>query len=295
MIKILSFVLSMILFFLCLFGCDKNEIGGNDTESTVMQSTEKKQDEKYYIVSSEWMNLCFSQKDFTEAEAKNIAEEALLVMSDIRNYLDLNYTLDEALGSVCYFDSSYKNANGESRSMCFTNEKIIYCISLDGFVHEYVHLISANNADLVYLPQDLFIEGLAEYVSLNFYGSVATQNYVFFKERAIQKSSSQAEDRLLCELLAKKELECNASNYTKAFVAMLYKNYDASQINKNADYYKYCVGYVFADYCINRIMDLESFIDVYADSVTLTDVCGKNFDSLVAEACEYNMALFYKE
>ena len=294
MIKILSVVLSLVLSLLCLSGCNKNEIGDSDSKITSTQNVAKEQNEKYYTVSTEWMDFYLSKKDFSEADVIDIVNEAVLLMADVRSYLDLNYTLNEAEDSACYFDSTYKNNNGENRSMCFTEEKIIYCISLDSLVHEYVHLISGNNADLVYSPSDVLIEGLAEYVSLNFYSEIASQNYIFFKERVVLKSSDLTEDRLICQLLTENRLEYNASNYTKAFVAMLCRDYGLSKINKDADYYKYSVGYVLADYCINQYLGLERFIDVYTDSITFVDVYGKSIDTLVEDACVHNISLFYK-
>ena len=82
--------------------------------------------------------------------------------------------MEEAKETICCFDSTYRNKDGQKRSWCFWDEKKMYCISPDDFVHEYVHMISENNEDLVYHPSKLFSEGLAQYVSLNFYDGIAT-------------------------------------------------------------------------------------------------------------------------
>ena len=171
----------------------------------------------------------------------------------------------------------------------------MYCISPDDFVHEYVHMISENNEDLVYHPSKLFSEGLAQYVSLNFYDGIASQQYTFFKEASVSKNSNEAEHQMICDLLLDNGLAYNAENYNKAFVAMLDKNYDVTKIDVNSDFYKYNIGHIFVDYCINQLGGLEKFVSVYCDRVTIADVYGKSVDDLVIEACAYNTSTFYKD
>ena len=214
-------------------------------------------------------------------------------MADIRNYLKVNYSLEEAKETICYFDSTYRNKEGQKRSWCFWDEKKMYCISPDDFVHEYVHMISENNKDLVYHPSKLFSEGLAQYVSLNFYDGIATKQYAFFKEESVSQNSNASEHQMICDLLSDNGLAYNAENYNKAFVAILDKNYDVTKIDVNSDFYKYNIGQVFVDYCINQLGGFEQFISVYCDSVTIADVYGKSVDDLVIEACAYNTSTFY--
>ena len=76
--------------------------------------------------------------------------------------------------------------------------------------------------------------------------------------------------------------------------AILDKNYDVTKIDVNSDFYKYNIGQIFVDYCINQLGGLEKFISVYCDSVTMVDVYGMSVDELVINACEYNTLLFYK-
>ena len=289
--KFISFLL-ILLVLGCFCGCDqdnKSEDKPIEIKPSLIEQTESD-----YIISTDWMTFYLSKGDFEESDVEDIAEEAVSVMTDVRNYLKIKYTLEEAKETVCYFDSTYRNKDGQKRSMCFGDEKKMYCISLDDFVHEYVHMISENNKDLVYHPGKLFSEGLAQYVSLNFYDGIATKQYAFFKEESVSQNSNASEHQMICDLLLDNGLAYNAENYNKAFVAMLDKNYDVTKIDVNSDFYKYNIGHVFVDYCINQLGGLEKFISVYCDSVTIADVYGKSVDELVINACEYNTLLFYK-
>jgi len=293
--RILSIILALLILS-CIYGCDQgNRVEDEPTETiTDTDKTEPsliEQTESDYIISTDCMTFYFSKGDFKESDVEDIAEEAVLVMADVRNYLKVKYNLKE---TICYFDSTYRNKDGQKRSWCFWDEKKMYCISPDDFVHEYVHMISENNEDLVYHPSKLFSEGLAQYVSLNFYDEIATKQYTFFKEASVSKNSNAAEHQMICDLLSDNELTYNAENYNKAFVAILDKNYDVTKIDVNSDFYKYNIGHVFVDYCINQLGGLEKFISVYCDSVTIADVYGKSVDELVINACEYNTLLFYK-
>ena len=300
MIKRILSILLALLILCCIYGCDQdNRVEDEPTETiTDTGKTEPnliEQTESDYIISTDWMTFYFSKGDFKESNVEDIAEEAVLVMTDVRNYLNVNCTLEEAKETVCYLDSTYRNKDGQKRSWCFWDEKKMYCISPDDFVHEYVHMISENNKDLVYHPSKLFSEGLAQYVSLNFYDGRATKQYAFFKEESVSQNSNASEHQMICDLLSDNGLAYNAENYNKAFVAILDKNYDVTKIDVNSDFYKYNIGHVFVDYCINQLGGFEQFISVYCDSVTIADVYGKSVDDLVIEACAYNTSTFYKD
>ena len=256
-------------------------------------STQVEQTDSDYIIHTDWMKFCFSKRDFKESDVADVVTEAESVMADIRNHLKLNYTLAEATGTVCYFNSSYRNEDGQARSECFWNERIMYCVSPNDFVHEYVHMIGENNADLVYHPSKLFSEGLAQYVSLNFYDGIATRQYNFFKEATVSKSSNASEHQMILRLLSNRDIAYNAENYNKAFLAMLCKYYDVSKLDKNSDFYKYYVGQVFVDYCVDQLGGIETFLAVYCDSVTIADIYGIDINEIVSDACAYNTSLFY--
>ena len=300
--RILSVILCLsVLCSLC--GCDAEDPGHDEptsptpsiveTESEQTEPEQIEQTDAEYIVHTDWMTFCFSKRDFGESDIADIVTEAESVMADVRNYLKVDYTLDEAKETVCCFDSTYRNDNGQNRSRCLWSERKMYCVSLDDFVHEYVHMISENNADLVYHPHKLISEGLAQYVSLHFYDGIASGAYVHFKAKSVSENGDASEHQLICDLFFKKRLPYTAENYNKAFVAILAKNYDVSRLDPNSDFYLYYIGHVFVDYCINQLGGLERFISVYCDSVTMVDVYGKTLDELVAEACAHNIALFY--
>lgn len=297
--RILSIILALVIFSY-LYGCDQDNRVEDELTETITDTDETEtnlieQTESDYIISTDWMTFYFSKGDFKESDVKDIAEEAVSVMADVRNYLKVKYNLEEAKETICYFDSTYRNKDGQKRSWCFWDEKKMYCISLDDFVHEYVHMISENNEDLVYHPSKLFSEGLAQYVSLNFYDGIATKQYIFFKEESVSKNSNASEHQMICDLLSDNGLAYNAENYNKAFVAILDKNYDVTKIDVNSDFYKYNIGQIFVDYCINQLGGFEKFVSVYCDSVTIADVYGKSVDDLVIEACAYNTSTFYKD
>ena len=297
--RILSIILVLVIFG-CLYGCDQDNRVEDEPTETITDTDETEpnlieQTESDYFISTDWMKFYFSKKDFEESDIVDIVTEAESVMADVRNYLKVNYTLEEAEEIVCYFDSTYRNKDGQKRSWCFWDEKKMYCISPDDFVHEYVHMISENNEDLVYHPSKLFSEGLAQYVSFNFYNGIASHQYTFFKEATISKNSNASEHQMICDLLSDNELAYTAGNYNKAFVAILDKNYGITKIDVNSDFYKYNIGHIFVDYCINQLGRLEKFISVYCDSVTVADVYGKPVDELVIEACAYNTVTFYKD
>ena len=285
---------------ICFGGCHQaitNEEKSTETTTKVVETEPNsiEQTESDYIVRTDWMTFCFSKKDFKEAEIIDIVAEAVSVMADIRSYLGVNYTLEEAEETVCYFDSTYRNAAGEKRSHCFWDQRAMYCTSFDAFVHEYAHMVSENNADLLYHPDKLFSEGLAQYVSWNFYDGIASRQYTFFKEASISQNTSASEHQTVCRLLTDNGLAYNAENYNKAVLAMLDKHYDITKIDKNIDFYIYNVGHIFVDYCINQLGGMETFLSVYCDSVTIVDVYGKTVDELVMEACKYNTSAFYDE
>jgi len=250
------------------------------------------QNEAFCIVRTDWMTFFFSKEDFRDADITAITTEAIGVMADIRNFLKVNYTLKEAENAVCYFDSTHCNENG-NRSYCVWNERKIHCVSLDQFVHEYAHMISDCNADIVYHPSKLFAEGLAQYVSFHFYDGIASQKYLFFKDASVLKNSNPSEHQMICDLLSENGLIYDANNYNKAFIALLNKYYDVSKVDKNSEFYKYYIGPVFVDYCINQLGGIEKFMAVYNDSVTVIDVYQKSVDDLVMEACAYSTSLFF--
>lgn len=159
MIKRILSILLALLILSCLYGCNQDDRVEDEPTETTADTDETElnlieQTESDYIISTEWMTFYFSKVDFKESDVEDIAEEAVSVMADVRNYLKVKYNLEEAKETICYFDSTYRNKDGQKRSWCFWDEKKMYCISPDDFVHEYVHMISENIDCMSYMEDD---------------------------------------------------------------------------------------------------------------------------------------------
>ncbi len=296
MIKRIIYVVFALLFLtIVCAACESNseDLNNDTTDFEKSNLFEVEQNEYNYVVYTEWMLFYFSKKDYQKENIVEIVNEAVGVMEDVRNYLGLNYSLDNASETECFFDSEYYN-NGQNRSYCYMAEKKMYCVSLVDFVHEYVHMVSGNCEDLVYQPDEIFVEGLAQYVSFNFCDVVASVEYKYFRELEVVENSDSSEHGAICELIYNNKLEYNIKNYNKALVAFFDEKYSATELNKKSDFYKYQIGYVFVDYCINRLGGFDKFIVVYCDSLTIDSVYGSTIDELIIEACEYNTILFNK-
>lgn len=251
------------------------------------------QSESDYIVYTDWITFYYSKTDYDESDILDITTEAERVMQDIRTYLNLNYNVEEADGTVCFFDSSFRNEKGEKRSMCYWSEKRIQCVSLDSFVHEYVHLVSERNKNNVYRPNEIFVEGLATYVSSSFFDVISSNEYKYFKPSTVSRVSDLNEHNTISELLSSNGMEYNSKNYNKALVAMADKKYGVSRVDKNSDFYKYYMGAILVDYCVNRLGGIDVFMTAYVDSLKVSEVYGKSVEELVVDACNYNTSVFY--
>lgn len=273
---------------------------GTYTEVTTAAETDSDepklpQERLYYVIQTDWMTLCFLKRNFTEAEIYPIAEEAIRVMADIRTYLGVSYSIEDARGTYCYFNPSYVNKAGEARSTCYHISKEMYCRSVGDFVHEYAHMVSLCSSDLLYPGNDLFCEGLAQYVGVNFDERIASGKYVYFSgpEEEIPSLEKLAEDeRWICERIADLSLPFTEKNFEKAWVAYMDRTTDLSEIDQNSDFYKYYIGMVFVEYCIDNLGGVEKFMEVFSDSVTFSEVYGKPLDGIVADALKYNTEFF---
>ena len=98
--RIISFLLTLLI--LCSFASCNQDTANTDesadvttkveeTESTLIEQTDSD-----YIVCTDWMTFYFSKRDFKELDIADIVTEAESVMADIRNYLKVSYTLEEA-------------------------------------------------------------------------------------------------------------------------------------------------------------------------------------------------------
>ena len=259
------------------------------------QSLKIEEDNKNYIVRTEWMTFYFSKREYQRAKILDIVTEAVSVMADIRAYLGVNYTLQDAAGAKCYFDSTAE-LNGEPMSYFDPAQGIMMCQSVNSLVHEYVHMVSMSSADYLYYPQGYFIEGLASFVGMNYFDNIASQKYQYFYVTGFRQNADQTIHQMICDLLKENQMDVNVQkNYRRAHVALQHKNNDISKEDHNSIFYQYDVGFVFVDYCINQLGGVNKFMTVFGDSVRFGNVYGKNVDEIVKEALDYNMSLFYPD
>lgn len=249
------------------------------------------QEGKNYVIETDWMTFYFAKRDFNAAEVLPIVEEAERAMADIRAYLGVSYTLEDAKGSRCYFDSSYRDAAGAGRSRCNWASKELFCTSVDHLTHEYTHLVSMCSSDLLYQPQDMFLEGLAQYVQMIFHDKIASGEYIYIQKPTIPTEAGDFQT--VARLLRSSGLAQTAENFDKMLVAfaedqIIQSNVDRSELNR--DIYFYYYGHIFVDYCVNNLGGVEKFMDAYCDEVIFSDVYGKSVDEMMNEAVEYNTA-----
>ena len=298
----------LILSFLALCsGCggltsqndDTFEIVTTESDDPTAESDEEpaivEQDDEHYIIRTDWMTFYFSKADYTEAEAAAVTDEAVSVMADVRDFLGIEYSLSDAKGTTCLFDSAYINDNGDPFSMCFSALKEMYCITTEKFVHEYVHMVCGRSPDVLYSPEKIFVEGLAQYVEVSFYDSIASEKYEYFTEALVEEDIDPTEHRAVCKLLTKNGLEYNAQNYNKSLIAYADRQFDdfCGRINRESDLYLYDVGQVLVEYCVTVLGGVQEFMRVYGDSVTVSDVFGKSLDAVVRDAVKNNTDSFY--
>lgn len=264
-------------------------------QSQKQQEFEIEEDSSYFIVHTEWMTFYFSKREYQRAKILDIVTEAVSVMADIRAYLGVNYTLQDAAGAKCYFDSTAE-LNGEPMSYFDPAQGIMMCQSVNSLVHEYVHMVSMSSADYLYYPQGYFIEGLASFVGMNYFDNIASQKYQYFYVTGFRQNADQTIHQMICDLLKENQMDVNVQkNYRRAHVALQHKNNDISKEDHNSIFYQYDVGFVFVDYCINQLGGVNKFMTVFGDSVRFGNVYGKNVDEIVKEALDYNMSLFYPD
>lgn len=298
-----ALLISLLIAVLASCGTSSGESGnttsGVDTTSPELTTSADSsadtpslpQEGKNYVIETDWMTFYFAKRDFDAAEVLPIVEEAERAMADIRAYLGVSYTLDDAKGSRCYFDSSYRDASGAGRSRCVWASKEMFCVSVDHLTHEYTHLVSMCSSDLLYQPQDMFLEGLAQYVQMIFHDKIASGEYIYIQKPTIPTEAGDYQT--VARLLRNSGLAQTAENYDKMLVAfaedqIVQSNVDRSELNR--DIYLYYYGQVFVDYCVNNLGGMEKFMGTFCDEVIFSDVYGKSVDEMMNEAVEYNTA-----
>ncbi len=288
MIKHIFCISLLLLLILSICGCDSSQTDYVKTQ----ENTQYEVKNDYYVITTDYMTFHFSIDDFDANEIWGIKDEAVEIMRKVQDYLNVSCNTLSLKESTCYFDSSYVDLNGKSRSYCFPEDNVMYCISPYDFVHEYVHMVIENNTELVYHPSNIFREGFAQYIGLNFFDDISSDNYSYFKSPPVSENSNEAEHNQICKLIADNDLEYNAKSYLKAFVSLYSRYNDISLLDTNSDFYNYYVGCVVAEYCINELGGLNKFISAYCDSVMFEDIYGKTLSEVIKDACTNNDKLF---
>ena len=258
-------------------------------EQNQKQAYKIEEDGSYFIVQTEWMTFYFSKKEYPRTIVLDIVTEAVSVMSDIRAFLGVNYTLENAEGAKCYFDNTIEY-NGERLSYFDTNQDMIMCQGISVITHEYAHMVSMSSLDYLYRPSTYFIEGLAMYVGMNFPYNIASREYRFFSNTGF---NAKEPSQIIYNLLQENKMEITAMNYKKAYVAWWCTQNDISKIDPKDDFYEYDIGSVFVDYCINQLGGVNKFMSAFNDSVRFSNVYGKSAEEVLEDALAYNMSLFY--
>ena len=258
-------------------------INEQDQKSKALKVEEE---EKCYIVQTEWMEFHFSKLDYQKEDVMPIVTEALSLMADIRAYLGVNYTKDDAQGAICYFNSSF---TGTSDGSYNHSQQRLLCRSTGVFVHEYAHMVSISSSDCLYYPEKVFVEGLASYVQYTFHRATS-QEYQYFKEAEIYPWQEDSVHQELCDMIAQNGMEYNAENYKKALIAKLEVWCDGYPEDRPD--YPYEIGLILADYCINQLGGMQKYMSAFGNSMQFERIYGKPLEEVIKDASAWNLAQF---
>ena len=243
------------------------------------------EDERSYFVRTEWMKFHFSKLDYQKEDVMPIVVEAVALMADVRDYLGVDYTIGDAQGAICYFNSQF-NDTVDGRFYHYYQR--IMCRNLSVFVHEYAHMVSISSSDCLYTPQKLFVEGLATYVQYTFHHATS-QEYQYFQEDQIYEWG-EPHHQYICDIIEQGGVEYNAENYKKATIVMM-EIYWGGYSEERLDY-PYEIGQIFVEYCVEELGGMQKFMRAFGDYLKFEDVYGKTVEEVVKEAREWNMAQF---
>ncbi|MBQ8719335.1 MAG: hypothetical protein IJY66_08720 [Clostridia bacterium] len=315
--KTIKTILGIFLFAVMLFSCSPTpseqeplpipnreqqpETKPPQEDIPTQAVTEPELDGNYYIVRSEWLTCCFYKHDYAAQEVLAIASEALDVAADIRAFLGITYTEKQAAHTVCYFDSTHKNADGLPQSQAIPAKRMLYCGGLESFTHEYTHIVTGNSPDVRYAPEKIFSEGLADYVMYSFTEKIATKEYQYFTSYQLEQEMGSADHAAVLSMMTEKGIEKTGKNYRLAIVALFDRESRMEQLHfpvENSlyqeDSYPYFVGYVLATYCIEHNGGIAPLMRAYCDYLKTPEIYGVTLEELTAQAVRHNTALFYQ-
>ena len=113
MIKHIFCISLLLLLILSICGCDSSQADSVKAQ----ENTEYEVKDDYYVITTDYMTFHFSIDDFEANEILRIKDEAVRIMRKVQDYLNVSCNTLSLKGSTCYFDSSYVDQNGQSRSL----------------------------------------------------------------------------------------------------------------------------------------------------------------------------------
>ncbi len=234
------------------------------------------------------LNYIFKDNISAEEQKKVIeeAENAILEVNQILG-VDLAEKFD------CVFDSSYKNAKGQSRSEAKFQDKIIYCVEYTAFVHEYIHMLLNLSPDRIYNPNAILIEGTATYFS-SVWGEKYGNNYEHLYDGDFGRFPDVSEDEAICKKLEEQNLPLTDRNYFNATVATISKmvGFDKCQ-TLDGEFVNYRIGSVTVEYLITQCGGVEKFLSVYFDSIRVPDEYEKSLEDIIIDALKWNAESYF--
>ncbi|QSX05557.1 hypothetical protein JYG23_12895 [Sedimentibacter sp. zth1] len=250
-------------------------------------------DEHYPIaIVTEWMTYCFHREfkdrdsemtgyNGTYQDIKECIHTLEKDMKDVRDYIPVEFTKEDADGYKTFFNNFVELNNYESLS-CYDK---IDCLTLLDYIHEYAHTVSLVNHRF-YSTDELLIEGIAEYCLNKF------SNY----SKEIDKSclnefskSQDANNQLIYKIYSQfaNENKGKVDDFTLCEI-FFYQNYKNSNINVMEDdyFYLYYFGPIFTNYLISNY-GINKYMGVFNDFAEFSTCYKKSFPNMKQEVLNY--------
>ena len=291
-------LLLVVCFIIVIHGCS-NE---NNADNISVTSSEKASlahisslvtEGKWYVGEGDNLVCYFKIADFKRDEAERLLEDLLALSKDICTWLGVDgYVAADGDRSktICYFDSNYIDADGNKRSYANWEIQTMWCVDPVDFAHEYVHLITGGCERLVYVPENVLVEGLATYVGAVWQEKIASKEYnvLLGYNSNIILSNDTDEKNKLESMLLNAGFELTPLNRYRVIVAygcnVLEKDEILAMKKPNSDFYNYYVGCVLIDYLASFPQGIEGVMTLYFDSMRCEKLYGKTLDDLTFDA-----------
>ncbi len=248
-----------------------------ETESTNTESSQKNAEISFHF-----------KDNSTEETQQAVIAETRQTMRQVEQMLGV--TISETI--TCTFDPNYVTVNGEARSQANYSDRTIHCLAYTDFVHEYIHMLLNLSESRRYEPNDILDEGTACYFSLlwgELYGSQC--RYLYTGD--INRTSSNSDDMLFCNLLKKENLDLTQRNYTAAHVSVVTKTVGPENYrNLGEEYVNYSIGQILVEYLITQCGGIDVFLPVFFEAEKAASVYGADIEILTQQALTWNINRF---